>query len=388
MSSDPGTSEMSVFTGPPPNRRDDIEIKHAAVARLLDHSGSEGLLVLEPANFSWLTSGAVPRGLIGSDETPALYFNSNQRWLLCSNVDTQRFFDEELDGLGFQVKEWPWQGNREQHLADICFNRRVVSDRPFRDCKLAGAFFEQERRRLSAYERERSRELGRMLAHALEATARNTDPDDTEEEVAGQLAHRLVKHGAAPTTLQVSADERARDLARPGVTSARIQRSCVIQATASRSGLFATASRSVCFGQPEVALKSEFDIASQIVAVWSATITAGHRAAALIETARHIIKGTPHEHDWRLSPPGWLTGRRASEGLLSAASTEGFTQGNLVVWRSRVGGGVSCDTYLLDNSEWKPVTIMEEWPVRRYVIQGKRFEVPDLLKLDTEQSQV
>ena len=44
-------------------RRVDIDAKQAQVAALLADCQSEGLLVLHPANFRWLTAGANPSGL-------------------------------------------------------------------------------------------------------------------------------------------------------------------------------------------------------------------------------------------------------------------------------------------------------------------------------------
>ncbi len=72
----------------------------------------ESLLLLMPAHVAWFTAGLNVRGLIADSERPAVYTNGRQRWLICSNVDTQRLFDEELDRLGFQLKEWSWDGGR------------------------------------------------------------------------------------------------------------------------------------------------------------------------------------------------------------------------------------------------------------------------------------
>ena len=44
-------------------RRADVDAKAARVGELLREVGCDGLLLLEPENFSWLTSGALPRGL-------------------------------------------------------------------------------------------------------------------------------------------------------------------------------------------------------------------------------------------------------------------------------------------------------------------------------------
>src|SRR5258708_3767685 len=117
------------------DRRKDIDQKQSWVAGLLADSGCEGLLALEPENFSWLTSGAMARGVLDGRELPAVYFSADQRWIISANADSQRLFDEELDGLGFQLKEWPWYAGREQLIADLCHGRVVASDRPLSICK-------------------------------------------------------------------------------------------------------------------------------------------------------------------------------------------------------------------------------------------------------------
>src|SRR5262249_12060178 len=91
-------------------RRADIDAKQDAVVPILEAMGCEALLLLMPAHVAWFSSGLNVRGLIADSERPGVYTNGRQRWLICSNVDTQRLFDEELDRLGFQVKEWTWEG--------------------------------------------------------------------------------------------------------------------------------------------------------------------------------------------------------------------------------------------------------------------------------------
>src|SRR2546423_864053 len=118
VSTSPSAPEVNLTT--PSDRRADIESKHTIVASLLASVNCDGLLVLDEENFAWLTGGGSARGIINRDEMPCLYVSNEGRWLLCSNVDSQRLFDEEIDGLGFQLKEWPWYLGRGQLLADIC----------------------------------------------------------------------------------------------------------------------------------------------------------------------------------------------------------------------------------------------------------------------------
>src|SRR4051812_3817905 len=80
-------------------RRADIDAKQEQVAKVLEAMGCEAALLLMPAHVTWFTAGMNVRGLIADSERPGVYTNGRQRWLLCSNADTQRLFDEELDRL-------------------------------------------------------------------------------------------------------------------------------------------------------------------------------------------------------------------------------------------------------------------------------------------------
>ena len=59
------------------DRRTDVEAKQVRVANLLQEVGCEGLLVLEPENFAWLSAGAASRGVLDAGEMPALYWSAD-----------------------------------------------------------------------------------------------------------------------------------------------------------------------------------------------------------------------------------------------------------------------------------------------------------------------
>src|SRR5207302_9555624 len=114
------------------------------------------------------------------------------RWALSSNVDSQRLFDEELDGLGFQLKEWPWHWGRAQLLADLCQGRRVACDQPYAHAQLAAEQLARFRRTLTPYEQACYRALGQTVGHAREATCRSVHPGHTVPRSLGRVSHRLL----------------------------------------------------------------------------------------------------------------------------------------------------------------------------------------------------
>jgi hypothetical protein len=372
-------STVQVNLTAPSDRRADVDAKQSQVGALLDELKCEGLLVLAEENFAWLSSGGAARGVVDPGEMPALYFSQEGRWALCSNVDTQRLFDEEIDGLGFQLKEWPWHWGRAQLLGDLCQGRRVVCDQPVNGCQVIGDRLRAMRRRLTAYEQACYRALGQIVSHALEAACRTLAVGDTEREVAGQVSHRLIHRGANPVSVQVAADGRGRLYRHCGFTSAAVKTHCVLKATARKYGLCATASRSVCFGQPDAALRKDHETACKVTATYVASSWPDSVPRQILAGGRRIYQMSGAEHEWRQCPQGYLTGHLPVEAALAPQTDELFHSGWAATWQSSCGGALSCDTFLITEDGPRTVTAAESWPLKRIRIQGAEFVRPDLL---------
>src|SRR5690606_39242960 len=82
----------------PNDRRQDIEGKQQQVRVLHQKIVCVVLLVFETANFACLTSDGQTRGVFDPHGMAALDLSGAGRWILCSNVNTQRNFDDEGDG--------------------------------------------------------------------------------------------------------------------------------------------------------------------------------------------------------------------------------------------------------------------------------------------------
>ena len=189
-------------------RRADIDAKQAALLPVLAALDVQWLLLLMPAHVAWFTAGMRVPGLTPDTERPAIYTNGHHRWLVCSNVDAQRLFDEELDGLGFQLKEWHWESGRAEFLSYLTAGEKVATDRPFPQIPLANESLRPMLRTLSVFERSQYHELGKLVAACVEATARHCAQGQTEREIAGQIGHRFLHHGIEPQAVCVAADGR------------------------------------------------------------------------------------------------------------------------------------------------------------------------------------
>ena len=370
-------SEISLTT--PSDRRSDVDEKQARMGALLSEVGCDGLLVLSPENFAWLSAGGSARGVVDQAALPALYYSADGRWVLSSNVDSQRLFDEELDSRGFQLKEWTWYAGRDGFLADLCQGRNVACDVPFGDCRDVSRELRHMRLALSEYERACYRALGQILAHALEATGRNIVTGETEREVAGQVAHRLIHRGAWPVMITVAADGRSRSYRQGSFTSTPVRGYCVVTTTARKYGLCARASRSVAFGQPDPLFRKDHDAACRVSATYVASSWPDSVPRQILASGQRIYQLTGAEHEWHLSPQGQVTGRLPVELELTPQLEDLFQANWPVTWHASVGTAVSCDTFLLTEDGPRAVTSAENWPLKRIRIQGAEFVRPDVL---------
>lgn len=362
------------------DRRVDVDAKQVQVARLLEQVGCEGLLVLDQSNIAWLTSGGAARNLLDPNEMPGLYYAASQRWLLASNVESQRMFDEEIDNLGFMLKEWPWHWGREQLLAELCEGRAVAADVPFRDAKNVADQLRLLRLPISRYEQACYKLLGQILAYSLEATCRNAEPGDSERELAGQLSRRLVQRGAAPVAISVAADGRSRIYRRHGFTSAPVRSYAVLAATARKYGLYATASRAFSFGPPEEKFLKEHLSASKVAATYIASTWPDAGVREILSTGRRVQLLSGFEHEWLLCPQGQVTGRNPVEELFVPDSTDLLRENWAVTWTATIGAAASCDTFLIAPSGPRGVTPTEHWPQVSVRISGNEVLRPHILE--------
>jgi Xaa-Pro dipeptidase len=366
---------------PGSDRRADIEAKMGQVAALLQEVGCEGLLLLEPENFAWVTSGAVPRGSLDPSAAPAVYCNGDSaRWVLCSNADTQRLFDEEIDGLGFQLKEWPWHWGRDQLIADLCQNRRVACDVPCGDAKVVADKVRKLRLALTPYEQACHRVLGQLVAHALEATCRTIDPGASEREATGQVSHRLIHRGAVPLYVGAAADGRSRPYRQFGYTSTPLRKYAVLSATARKYGLVASASRSVSFGTPDEEFRKDHNAVCRVSASYLASTWPDAVPREILLAGRRIYLVSGYEHEWQLAPQGHVLGRAAVELPITPKTEDLFHPGWAVYWNPNAGAASGGDTYHVTDQGPQLITPTENWPLKRIRIQGAEFVRPDILQ--------
>ncbi len=360
-------------------RVEEVQAKHELLAEYLKLNHFDALLICDPANYAWLTAGATNLRQLDSSPVAAILVTTEARVVLCRNVDSGQIFDRDLMGLGFLLKERPWTEGLDVLLTDVCRGRRIVCDVPQPETENVAADLRSFRTHLVEYELNRLRELGLSVSHALEATGRNFFIGSTESEIAGHLAHRLMKNQIQPVRIQVMADGQGWRYRNWGYGDDRIERHCVISVIGRKHGLHVGASRSVCIGAPPKELENVHELATLVQATG---LYFSQPAWSFDETWKRVARiyekfGVPDE--WRAAEQAELMGYRPAEEKLLPGSQTRLEQGQVIHWHPSVRSSSVGDTFLISEKEIENLTPIQNWPIMSVSIKGSKVDRPGIL---------
>ncbi len=364
-------------------RREDIEEKHRRICRFLDTTGHDAVVLGRADSIAWFTSGGDLGQDLGSEVgSVLLYVNRGSRAVITDNVQSARVFEEELAGLGFQLKERCWFDEPERIIQELGHNKRIATDMGGSNFPWTrpGDMLRALRIPLTPLERQRYRELGRTLAQAVEATCRNFHKGEKEADVAGHLAHRLIREGVVPVDLRVACDDRLARYRQPTFKSAPIERQVTITVTGRRFGLCASLSRMVSFGEADAELKKCHGLAAMIDATCVYFSRHQEVVSEVIRRARRIYEKFDRPHEWTLDYLGFLTGYSPREALLLPDSNLALTHGMPLCWSPSIGAARSCDTLVVDSRGYELVTAAQDWPQLDVAVKGFVISRPGILE--------
>lgn len=365
-----------------PSRAEDVSRRHQLLVELLRLKGCDGLLLQRPENIAWLSCGAEVQGQNPTEASAALFVNAEARVLLCNNVDSPQLFEGPFSGLGFQLKERPWEQPLDLLLQDLCRGRDVACDGCVPNCEPIPAELADFRQQFGDHEVSVLKELGRDVAHALEATARNCEFGETESKIAGHIAHRLMQHQATPVQIHVAGDGRRVRYRHWQHSDTPVRKFATLSAVARRQGLHVSASRTVCFGDAPRDLLDAHHHASMVLAIGMFFSKSGSTVGECWAKMARIYEKFGAPDEWRLSDQGQLTGYRPCELPVVPGGTSRFAVGNVVDWHPSVRSGSVGETILVQPDGFVHLTNSPNWPKLGIQVKGTEVLLPAILSRD------
>jgi Xaa-Pro aminopeptidase len=362
------------------NRRGEVDEKHRRIVAFLQAMRYDAVILTRADSIAWFTAGGDLAQDLGSEQGEvALFINAITRAVLTDNVQSARAFEEELAGLGFQLKERPWHQDASKIIADLAHNKKVATDGHY-----PGLIAEQDRlgslrRPMTDRERTTLRSLGRGLSLAVEATCRSIHRGETEADVAGNLAHRLIREGIAPVEIRIAADDRLGRYRQPHFKASPIRDRVTIQVTGRRQGVCASMSRTVAFGPVDPRVLAEHTLASMVGATCIFFSRPGEPVKEVYRRAKRIFEKFEHAHEWTLDYQGAIIGYVPREILLLPDSTAKLTAKTALRWGPSVGTARSEDTIFIDDEGFDVITNSQDWPAIEVCVKGFTIPRPAIL---------
>jgi Xaa-Pro aminopeptidase len=357
-------------------RRQDVEEKHRRVIAYLDERGLDAVVLTRADSVGWFTAGGDLSLDLGGDHASAMiYVNRHSRAVLCDNVHSARIFEEELAGLGFQLKERPWYDDPQDVVAELAHNKKVVTDNGVKDLPNDAERLRALRWTLTRRERQLMRELGRTLSHSVEATCRNFHPGENEAEIAGHLAHRLLREGVVPLDIRVAGDDRLERFRQPTFKAAPIEHRATIAVTGRRHGLCASLTRTVAFGPITDEVRKAHYLASMVAATFIYFSRPGEKVTDVYRRAQRIYEKYGHPDEWMLDYQGFITGHHPRVKMLKPQDDFQLEAEMAMRWGPSVGACSVEDTIVLDaRGGYEVVTEAQNWP--KVAVQVKGYSLP------------
>lgn len=341
------------------------------LVRFVNERRFDGLLLTHPTNLAWLTGGAdVPRDLFGR-ATAAVLVTPEAATLLARGPDVEVMLGPDRTLLPHRVCKWPEAAS--EFLKDWAAPKRLASDDWFASGHDVSSEIASLRWPLPASEIEVLRKLAIRVTRAIEKAAREFLRGDTEAQIAGDVASRLVRHEVVPERIQVWGDGRGQTCPNWKFRRDPVEHFCTIAVTARRQGLHVAVSRTVSFGTPPKELRWTHSdmLLTHATAMHMARDQADAAAVVTqVETACDKLGFVP---DWTIAAPGCVTGYAPCETLVGSQSSLRLQAGMPLIWQSSLGPARAIDTFLVRKANSKWLTQSGEWPQLRMSLDGTHY---------------
>jgi Xaa-Pro dipeptidase len=366
----------------------EIDIKMNRVQNFLREQHLAGILLTRVNNFSWMTAGIADNEIVITSEVGAaslLIMNDGHKYVVGENGEVSRHAQEDLAGLNYEAKGYGWYQDQTvpdrklEIIHELAHGLSIGTDVQYGDLKLVAAEFSPLRYELTEPEIKKYRWVGQQATEAVIAVCRQLHPGLSEREIEAMASSELMRRGLRPTVLLMGVDYRVSDYYHHTPTNLQLKNYAIVNVCARRWGLVASVARFVHFGPIEPDLKRKLQAAMKISAEYQANSKPGVRGGEMIDLAKKWYADEGFEGDWQAHHQGGAIGYAEREWIAVPGSKEPILDHQAFAWNPIIHGTLSFDTILVYKDHVENLTHTSDWPSVPFVIDGKAYQMPDIL---------
>ncbi len=361
----------------------ELKEKENRVRNFMKREKLGAVLLTKQNNFAWFTGGKDNHVLTASEMGVAsILILKNEKFLITSNIEAPRIMDEELKGLGFTLKYYPWQEKKDKIkiISSLTRGIEVGSDDSHPDTRNIDSILSQERYSLTNSEIVRYKALGRSASRRVGELCKKIKPGNTEHEVAGMIAESLLPEGITPIVILIAADERIKKYRHPIPTDKKIKKCVMVVVCARKWGLIASFTRLIHFGKVSRDLRKKHNAVVNVDAAFILNTRPGKIVSEIFEEGLKAYRLNGFADEWRLHHQGGATGYGARDYVGTSGERQKVLPNQAFAWNPSITGTKSEDTIIASEDKTEIITAAPDWPMVHTVWNGKSITRPDILE--------
>lgn len=368
---------MSRRLAPVPSHEwDGVQERLQRLADLARSAGVSHVVLRKQASISWLLGvrSHVPNTLDATCFDLVLDVEAGVLTVMVNAIEAPRLRATELAGLDVEYRIVPWTEDRAARLPS---GDGVGTDNDAPGTTGMSGSIAELCRRLDQYQQSALRAVCADAAAAATEVAHQFDREDREYEVAGRFSKALLERGLDPIVLMVAgADRMARDR-HPIPTTASMGARGMIVCCARRSGLVASVTRLVSFGEVTAEERSGYHALLEVERVLLDHSVPGARLGEVLQRGCEAYGAAGLDlEEWTRHHQGGYSGWHSREFPARPSSPEVLAAGQVVAWNPSGAGWKVEDTALITSQGPELLVDDGAWPM----LDVGRRRRPDILE--------
>jgi len=316
-----------------------------------------------PNSFAWLTGGDNVVDREGPVGVAAAGYDREQGFrVVTDTIEAPRLRDEELPDA-FTVEAVDWYA--DSLAAAVADRSPMPAAADFDVAGFESVDASSLRQPLADADIECYRAVGADVAASIESIARSITPDMTEHDVATDLRAALEARDLVAPVVLVGGGERAHAYRHYTPSDTAIGDYALLSVTAHRSGLYASATRTVAFDAPDWLVDRHRAAARVEVSAVAATqqaATAGDDAGSVFASIQDAYAAVGWSGEWTNHHQGGAAGFAGREWIATPDHEAPVTAPMGYAWNPTVQGAKSEGTVVVADDTIEPLTTTDDWP--------------------------
>jgi len=360
----------------------EFELKSKKLQDLMERYHVTALLLCQVGSFAWSTCGAASYvNTAVTNGSSSLLITSSARYVITDNIEATRLRQEEhLEEQGWQFRIAPWY-EANQAVTELTRTSKLGADSPYPGAVDLSAEFPQLRANLGPEEGERFRILSRLCAEAMDQAIHSVHPGMTEYQIAGVLADAVQGRGVQPVVNLIATDERIYRFRHPLPTDKQLNRYAMLIVCGRKWGLVCSLTRLIHFGRLPDELRRKAEAVAAVDARLIHATRPGQRLCDIFDQATQAYHEYGFPNEWQLHHQGGLAGYEPREFLVTPASEDPVSVGQVFAWNPSITGVKSEDSILVGVNENEVLTRITGWPTTKVRLDGHEIERPAILEI-------